>query len=164
MPDLEWLDGYSGQTVDQLLALDGRCRVDSLVLAFEEALGQKVARSGEGSLSSEERIVLAIEALEREVNNGGFGQFFENSSREFAPIIVQALERIGCPRTAEIAQEAIDALHLPKLTVDAIEASINNTESDDDLNRCDESYMQAGEDIAGRLFAFIKTNKTAIAI
>jgi hypothetical protein len=41
MPDLKWLDSYSGQTADQLLALEGEYRIDSLVLAFEQALDQK---------------------------------------------------------------------------------------------------------------------------
>jgi len=41
------------------------------VLAFETALGQKSAFRGEESLSDTEVIILAIEALEREVNNGG---------------------------------------------------------------------------------------------
>ena len=164
MPDLKWLDSYSGQTINELLALEGECRIDSLVLAFEEALDQKAARNGGGSLTSEERVVLAIEALEREVNDGGYRLFFENSTREFVPIIVQALERIGCARTAEITQRAIDALHLPMLTVEAVEAAIGGRESDEELNRCDESYYKEGEDIAGNLFAFIKTNKSAIAL
>jgi hypothetical protein len=46
MPDLNWLDEYSGQTVDELLALEGEYRLDSLVLAFEQALDQKTERAG----------------------------------------------------------------------------------------------------------------------
>ena len=67
---LQWLDRYTGQTVNQLLALEGKYRIDSLVLVFEEALDQKEAREGEHALSNEERIVLAVEALQREVDNG----------------------------------------------------------------------------------------------
>jgi hypothetical protein len=164
MSDLKWLDGYSGQTVDELLLLEAECRIDSLVLAFEQAVDQKAARLGVDALSGEERIVLAIEALEREVNNGGYGQFFLNSSREFAPTIVQALVLIGCPKTAAITQRAIDALHLPALSVEAIEAAMSDEGSEAELNECDNSYYQAGEDIAGQLFAFIKANKDAIAL
>jgi len=29
MPELQWLDGYSGQTVDELIALEGKYRIDS---------------------------------------------------------------------------------------------------------------------------------------
>jgi hypothetical protein len=64
----------------------------------------------------------------------------------------------------EITRKAIDALRLPQLTDDAIEASIENAETVDALDSCDESYFKAGEDIAGRLFAFIKTNKNAIPL
>ena len=167
MPDLKWLDGYSGQSVDELLALEGEYRIDSLVVAFDQALDQKAARDGDDSLSGEERVIVAIQALESEVNNGGYRQFFQNSSREFTPIIVQALERIRCARTAEITQRAIDALHLPMLTVDAIEAALESDDSDEELNRCDEAYFKAGqegEDIEGNLFAFIKNNKAVIAL
>ena len=53
MPDLQWLDGYSGESVDELIALEGKCRTDSLVLAFEQAMDQKQVRFGEDKLTSE---------------------------------------------------------------------------------------------------------------
>jgi hypothetical protein len=166
MSDLKFLKEYSGQTVEQLLSLEGEYRIGSLVLAFEQALDQRMAREGRDSLSlgAEEQVILAIEALEREVNNGGYSLFFENSTREFAPIIVQALVRIGCPKTAEITQRAIDALHLPILSVEAIEATVADDKMYEDLNECDASYYEAGEDIAGQLFAFIKANKNTITL
>ena len=99
-PGPKWLNGYSDQSVEQLLSLEGEYRTDSLVLAFEEAINRKAQRDGMQSLSEEERVVLAVEALEREVNNGGYDQFFVNSSREFAPTVVSALQRIGCKKTA----------------------------------------------------------------
>ena len=111
-PGLKWLEGYSGESTEQLLSLEGKYRTDSLVLAFEEGINQKAEREGTRSLTIEERIVLAVEALEREVNNGGYDQFFVNSSREFTPIMVGALKRIGCNKTASITQKAIEALGL----------------------------------------------------
>jgi hypothetical protein len=160
MPDLKFLEEYSGQTVDQLLALEGEYRIDSLVLVFEEALQKKAYREGDRAINDEERLVLAIEALEREVNNGGYQQFFVNSSKEFAPVIVRALERIGCPENAAITQRAIDALHLSSLTVEAIEMAIADGVDEEVLDNCDKSYFAAREEIAGRLFAFIKANKS----
>jgi len=74
MADLKWLDGYSGESIEELIALAAEYRIDSLLVALEEALNQKAAEVGELDLSDEERIVLAVEALEREVSNGGFGQ------------------------------------------------------------------------------------------
>jgi len=43
--------------------------------------------------------------LDREVNNGGYHQFFCNSSQKFAPQIVQSLAHIGCRRAAKIVRE-----------------------------------------------------------
>lgn len=165
MANLPFLQSYSGQTTEQLLSLEGKYRIDSLVLVFEEALGKKAHRDGVSALSAEENVVIAVEALEREVNNGGYSQFFENSSQEYAPIIVSALIRIGCPKTAEITQRAIESLHLRDLSIEAIEAVVAADEMNGEvLNDCDNSYFGSGEDIAGQLFAFIKKNKDAITL
>jgi hypothetical protein len=163
-PASGWLGGYSGQSVSQLLSLEGKYRTDSLVLAFEQAISQKAKRDGVQSLTDEERIVLAVEALEREVNNGGYDQFFVNSSREFAPTVVGALQHIGCKKTATITRRAITALGISDLTSEAIDAAM--AEGDEQrlakLNRYDDSYYKCAEPVAERLFAFIKANKTGI--
>ncbi|HZR29632.1 MAG TPA: DUF4375 domain-containing protein [Terriglobales bacterium] len=165
MPELKWLDGYTGQTLEQILALEGEYRVDSLVLALEQALGQKAARPDAQSLTKEERVVLAVEALQREVNNGGYGQFFSNSSRDFVPIIVESLRRIGCPQTAEITQKAIDVLCLPHLNAEEIAAmGEDSSKRSAELKSCDELYCDTQEDIAGKLFAFIRINRGAIKL
>ena len=79
---------YSGETTDELLGYPAQEQCDLLVRAFEEGLQRKVSRSGERGLSKVERTVLAVRALDREVNNGGYDQFFRNSSKKFAPEIV----------------------------------------------------------------------------
>lgn len=160
----EWFKGYSGQTAEELLALEGKYRTDSLVLAFEEAILQKAELEGSRSLTEEERITLAVEALEREVNNGGYDQFFVNSSREYAAIIVGALQRIGCRKTATITEIAIKALGTTDLTMESIDAVMTGDDQQRlaKLNRCDDSYYKSGEAIADRLFAFIKANKVNI--
>jgi len=163
-PGPKWLDGYSGQSADQLLSLEGEYRIDSLVLAFEQAIGQKGQRGGVRSLTDEERVVLAVEALEREVNNGGYDQFFVNSSREFAPTVVAALQRIGCKKTAAITQRAITALGISDLTSEAIDGAMvgDDEQRVAKLNRCNDSYYKCAEPVAERLFAFIKVNKAGI--
>lgn len=166
MSNLKWLKEYSGQTVDELLALERDYRVDSLVTAFHQAIDQKIARDGEGSLSGEETLIIAIEDVETEVNNGGYALFFTNSSKQHAPEIVAALNRIRCPHTATITQKAIDALKLPALTVEAIDAAMATEDKDRDrvLGECDQRYYRAGEDIAKSLFAFIRSNRDAIKL
>jgi hypothetical protein len=166
MADLKWLDGYTGQTIEELLALAGEYRVDSLLVALEEALNQKAEEAGEQDLSDEERIVLAVEALEREVNNGGYGQFFSNSSGQYIPIIVDSLLSIGCPETANITSGAINALGTEDFSPEALEAALEseNEERDEQLDECDGLYSGTGEDIAGRLFEFVSAHQDAIQL
>jgi hypothetical protein len=46
--------------------------------------------------------------LEREINNGGFGQYFVNSSGDFAHETINSLRAIGANHTSDILQSAID--------------------------------------------------------
>ena len=163
MSNLKWLNGYSGETADELIGLAATHRIDSIVLAFEQAIDQKAARIGEENLSSEERIVLAVEALEREVNNGGYKLFFTNSSQEYAPIMAAALRRINCPKTADITERALEIRRLMPL-IDARAQSIANPERDRALNDCNGQYFKAVENIAERLFEFIKSSRAQIQL
>ncbi len=67
--------------------------------------------------------VVSVLALQREVGNGGYDQFFRNASRRFAPAIIADLIRIGCTEIADITQTALDSLNLAELSVPAIEAA-----------------------------------------
>jgi hypothetical protein len=54
-----------------------------------------------------QKVFSTIWALESEVNNCGFSQYFSNSSSETASFVVEALEVIGAPKTASICNRAI---------------------------------------------------------
>lgn len=180
-----------GKSVDELLAMTEGQNECQFLFALEMAIQQKEELVGCGNLSDEERIVLAVEALEREVNNGGYSQFFFNSSREYAPIIVDALARIGCPEAAALARQAIEAIRPAAWAPEAIAAAvasysetersrwvktpgsilmerspIDGQETHDAmskaLDQCDQSFYQATENIGGRLVEFVKTNKESI--
>jgi hypothetical protein len=69
----------------ELIRLQGEYRTDSVVLAFEQALLSKGRTHGQDQSDCRRKGVLAIEGLEREVNNGGYDQFFINSSKVSMP-------------------------------------------------------------------------------
>jgi len=161
MTDRPFLARYGGESLDQLLAMEDAYRIDSLVLAIEQAL---LARS---ELNDTERVVVSVEALEREVNNGGFDQFFFNAP-EAAPHIVMSLRRIGCQETAAITQRAVDALSIsgtitPQQIEDAL--SQDNEARDEILAECDKAYFKGvDEPIADKLYAFVKSNFAVISL
>jgi len=138
-------------------------RIDSLVLAVEQALGNKP----ETELSEPERVVLAVEAMEREVNNGGYGQFFTNSSGEFTGFLVRALELIGCPKVAAISADAIAVLELPEQfyahTVERFASHLSD-EGAARLDECDSRYYANDESIELRLFSYIEEHQHEIQI
>lgn len=156
-----FLESYDGQSTDELISLEEQFRIDSIVLAFEAALQEKQEPS------AAERVILSVEAIEREVNNGGFNQFFVNSSNEFTPYIVESFRSIGCPLTAELCQKAIDLLNVTDLfDFDALEDAA--CEADDELmeqfNDLDDIYYAGAEEpIAVKLFDFIKRNRHTIS-
>ena len=162
MENKAFLESYDGQSTDELVALESSHRIDSLVLAFEQALLTK------DNPTAEEQVVLAVEALEREVNNGGYSQFFVNSSREYSSFVVEALEAIDCPKTAKLTRDAMAILNIDEAsTSEAIEgAACDATESQDEqLSKLDEIYYRGDEEpISDKLFAFIKRNNSAIVL
>jgi hypothetical protein len=74
--------------------------MSNLVFARCEAVGF-------AALSEAEQTVYCLDALEREVNNGGFSQFFLNSSGDTALETVAALERLGAAHTAGLVRRAV---------------------------------------------------------
>ena len=153
----------AGKSVDELLAITNGNEIE-FIQFLEMAIQQKSERVGVDDMTEEEIVVLAVEALEREVNNGGYIQFFVNSSREYTPIIVHALFRINCPQTAEITKSAIAAAGFQGLAPMALAEALEAYSDDGNQERdeCDQLYYRAGENIGGQLIDYVKANKNAI--
>ena len=58
--------------------------------------------------STPQKVFSSIWAVESEVNNGGFAQYLSNESGETATFVIEALNTIGAPRTADICRRALD--------------------------------------------------------
>jgi hypothetical protein len=160
--DKPFLDGYGGQTLSELLAMTDTHRVDSVILAIEEALLQKPV----AELSSPERVVLAVEALEREVNNGGYNQFFLNEPG-YAHEIATALTEIGCVESARIADDALTILaSQPDWSEEEVAAAAADMPDDQiaKLERLDDEFFAYPDPIADRLLAYITVNASEIRI
>ena len=158
-----WLD-YEGQTTAELLAAKTTHRIDSILCAFEWGIQAKARLQGEKSLTSEEQLVVALMALDREVNNGGYHQFFANSSRRFAPVVVDCLRRIDAQATAAITEKAIAELSLSTVTAEFVSAAILQIPASDKiLNECDKEFYRI-EEIADKLFPFVEEHQDRIQL
>lgn len=114
-------------------------------------------------LSPPERVFFITQNVEIEVNNGGFSQFFYNSSGDFAGEMVDAFREIGAEKTAAICQQALDAIGQP-LPVNRAEriALIEAIETDaltDALDVCDNAFYEYQEDMNVLTDAYVMQNK-----
>ena len=98
-------------------------------------------------------------ALESEVNNGGFSQYFQNSSAETSPFVAEALDVIGAPRTAEICRRAIRRAFPAGLppTEDAVRAAAADLSDDvlSGLEELDSEFFTYPHDLTDLLFAYV---------
>jgi hypothetical protein len=65
-------------------------------------------KKGYKSLSPIGKILYNVYWVEAEVNNGGFNQYFYNSSGDHAMDAIESLDRIGAAQTRELLQSAIN--------------------------------------------------------
>ena len=103
---LKWLKGYHRQTTKQLLGLQGTHRPDSIVLALEAGLQARSCEQCRETPTDTEMVIIAVEAFEREVNNGGFVQLVANAE-SILPSIPGAMASIGRSDLAELVLDAI---------------------------------------------------------
>ena|SRR5258708_9616332 len=73
---------------------------------WESRLGSHATAPPDSESLTLEEIVGLIDALEGEVNNGGFDQYFYNSAGDNTPETIHALETIGALAMADIVKRA----------------------------------------------------------
>ena len=102
---LKSLEALCGMDIADIWTLD---KESDFLVAMQGWLFRK---SGEEEhpewLSPAERTFFAAQSFINEVNNGGFPQFLDNSSGQFAGEIEDALRAVGATRAAEICGEML---------------------------------------------------------
>ena len=153
------LQKYTGQTIQEIIAMKDTHEIDSLVRAIYLALSDKAAER----LSHPERVVLAVRAMDDEVNNGGWVQFCSNPSRQYGYFLPGALDLIGCPQCALSARDAFGILEFPPQHYDAaaLEEAFENLSEEGQarFDECDTRYYENEEPITASLFAYIEQNQ-----
>lgn len=103
-----------------------------------------------GASPEASRILFAAHWCQSEINNGGFDQFFSNSTGVLAPEGVNAFRALGMPRTADLIGEAMAAFGLPyprerDEREDALEALWGADNDADPFGNLDEAFFEMVE-------------------
>jgi hypothetical protein len=132
---------------------------NSILVNLSESKNTKFGKEKFADQSVPQKVFSAIWALESEVNNGGFSQYFFNDSAESASFVVEALETIKAPNTASICGRAI-AVAFPEglpPTTENVRAAAGHftTEVLGELESLDEEFMAYPHDLTDLLFAYV---------
>ena len=119
------------------------------------------------ALSLAERVFRAIWELEGEVNNGGFDQYFFNSSGDTAFAVVDALKAIGADSTAQIlaAANALFPGLSPPRDRDARQSLLAGFEPEQQatLERLDQQFFLYPDNLTELLHDYVKRNSAEIS-
>jgi hypothetical protein len=135
---------------------------NGILINLSESENTRFGKKDFALQSLPQKVFSAIWAVESEVNNGGFAQYFSNDSAESASFVVQALETIGAPRTASICNRAIVTAFpggLPT-TVEAIR-SVANKFSEEilaQLEPLDQEFLSYPHNLTDLLFTHVSAH------
>ncbi len=130
--------------IDQILTLKSSTE---MIIELSYGISDKIHKKGFDSLSHPERVLHHIYWLESEVNNGGFDQFFSNSSGDYALDTPSALDEIGAHHTAKLVKRAIDLFP-------GGSPSRNEEQRMGQLNSLDEAIRAKFEDLDSEFFEY----------
>ena len=153
---------HFGSTYKDVLAYKDGAEPYKLLSNLSAIVMYKEQDNGIESLTQEERIVYAIGGMLTEVNNGGFNQFFFNSSGELAYDLVPALHAVGSIRFKEIAEKAVEIFgSIPSLDEGSRYSHLEKITQNDELqlwDECDDDFYDCDEKIESMVIAYAETH------
>jgi hypothetical protein len=117
------------------------------------------------SWNKSRQAIYMIWALETEVNNGGYNQFYFNSSGQFYKHLPDALKLVGAPKFADLTKRANDTFEKenPKITQhqDGTIEGFSKSYDDNPLNKFDDEFydLYKTENLQQIQVDFIRKNK-----
>ena len=128
-------------------------------MATQRAL-ERLDADGFDSLTPRQKVLSTVWALEAEVNNGAFDQFFFNSAGDLAFYAPDALRSIGADRMAALAEEANSVFGPggPPRDWETRRAQVRqfSDEVQERLDRLDSQFYEYPDDIRKLLQAYLE--------
>lgn len=149
-------------SIDEILQMDDPT---SAIIELDERVNE-LSDYGEdlSKLTEPQKVLLFVENLEREVNNGGFNQFYFNSSGDYAHETLDGLKTIGANKMADILAKANSVWPdqtVPKDRTERQEVQETIEEQADPVwGQCDDDFYEYPDDIAGLLLDYVKQHKS----
>lgn len=135
---------------------------NEILIDLSESANSRFGKEEFEQQSFPQKVFSAIWAVESEVNNGGFLQYFLNSSAESAQFVARALDIIGAPKTASICNRALTTAFPAGLPPDAetinVVASNFSDEIFEKLELLDQEFFSYPHNLTDLLFAYVSVH------
>jgi hypothetical protein len=135
----------------------------SAILELESRINAMTNGSNLDELTTAQKIVFFVSNLEKELNNGGFNQFYWNTSGDYVSETVEALKSIGANKAITIIEKANSVWrdsNVPKTQDERQQIFLEIEATAEDIwDNCDQEYLQYEQDITKLLFTYAKDNQ-----
>lgn len=140
----------------------------SMIIAIGDMINE-LSNYGEdlSALTEPQKNFLFVENVEREVNNGGFSQFYRNSSGDFSHESEQALRTIEAHQMADIMANANAVWPDKKVPEGQTQREVILDKIEDQAEpvweKCDQAFYRYPDNIAVLLIEYVKKHKKDFA-
>ncbi len=145
-------------------ALDLADETDSF-LQLTDVVYDKETEVGYDSLTELEKTIFCIDGLLREMENGGFAQFFRQEAGAYSDDTLDALERIKAKESAALLRKMLNYFSDGKAPTDEDDRldALNQIEDEhaDDISALDDRFYDAGENLVGLTLLYVQKNLKA---
>lgn len=148
--------------IDDILNLQNE---EEIILKIGERVWKKTQYdyNNFSNLNEIEKTFIYVDILEGQVNNGGFDQFFFNSSGDFTYEVLESYKNIGAYKTAKIINEAIKLFPTVPVSKDTETRRIIMQDLSEEIsekwNQLDDQFYEYEENIVIYMIDYIKKNK-----
>jgi Domain of unknown function (DUF4375) len=157
-----------GTTTDEILSHENDAQKDNVVGALLWRLGQKSEKRGWDNLSDTERRLIAVDAMNGEVLDGGFKQYLSDSLGGDVEVALAGLKEMGATGTVQIVERAMSQFPNSKPPTDynqrnAVMDKIGLT-ADPIWQKCDDAFYAFKEDLDALELAYAKRKRADIVL
>jgi hypothetical protein len=160
--------GPLGNTTDEILSHENDDHKGSVLRALFYRIGQKAEARGTNSLTGTERRLCAAHGFDGEINNGGFDQYFFNSTGDDAEVALAALQDMGATAAAALLERAMAVFPGGKPPADRVQrqAAMQQMESQSKLvwEKCDNEFYKCKENIDAPCLAYAMKKRADIVL
>ena len=149
------------QNLDSLLNSGDK---NASIIELDDFIGELCDYGDDYSkLTEPQKLFYYNQNLEREINNGGFNQFFRNSSGDNSHETVLSLKAIGAEKTSDILQKAIDQFPDKKVPKDRDQRMEIVTQIEGNANEIwdelDQEFYKYEDDLNSLNLEYVKKHK-----